>query len=289
MKTSETIKILAIFLLFWANIFVWEIIFNLDDNLKVVFFDVGQGDSIFIETPPGHQILIDGGPSGKKILEKLSREMPFWDKSLDLIILTHPDFDHLAGLNYVLDSYRVENILWTGVIKENNTFEKWLEKIEKEGAEIFIAQKGQKIKAGQAIFYILHPFEKLEGEIIKNNSNDTSIVSKLVFGETAVLLTGDITSKVEDDLLPRSDLPVGLGADVLKIAHHGSKYSSSKGFIGLLQPKIAVISCGKNNSYGHPDPSVLQILENFAINVLRTDQLGDIEIVSNGNYFKIKD
>lgn len=286
MKQSNTIKILIIFLLFLANCFVWEIIFGLNNNLKIVFFDVGQGDGIFIQTGEGHQILIDGGPSGKVVLEKLSQQVPFWDKTLDLIVLTHPDFDHLAGLNYVLDSYKIKNILWTGAIKESDVFQKWLEKIKIEGAKIFIAQKGQKIKAGKTNFYIFYPFEKIEGKAVKENSNDSSIVMKAVFGRTSALFTGDISKKIESQLLLRSDFPVNLSVDVLKISHHGSATANSKQFIGIVEPKTAVISCGKDNQFGFPQLAVLQILESFgSINILRTDQIGDIEMVSDGNHF----
>jgi len=108
-----------------ANVFVWQEIFKIDGKLKVIFFSVGEGDSIFIETPEGHQILIDGGPSGKAVLEKLESEIPFWDRTIDMVILTHPDADHLAGLNFVLQRYKVENIIWNGGLKSTETFKNW--------------------------------------------------------------------------------------------------------------------------------------------------------------------
>ncbi len=221
----------AVVVLVVMNVFVWNEVFSQRGELEVVFFDVGQGDSIFIETPQKHQILIDSGPSGPVMLEKLSNQMPFWDRTIDLIILTHPDYDHLRGFLDVLDRYEVENILWTGVLRETKTFGKWVEKIAAENTNIFIAERGQVIKAGDALFYIFHPFENLEGVLAEKNSNETSIVAKLVFHKNTFLFTGDIGKKQEQALLPRSDSVVNLSAQVLKVAHHGSKYSSDIGFL----------------------------------------------------------
>ena len=231
--------------------------------------------------------MIDGGPSGGRVLEKLGGVMPVWDRSLDLVVLTHPDSDHLRGLLDVLDRYEVENILWTGVLRETGTFEKWIEKIEQEAANIFIAQRGQVIKAGDAQFYVLHPFESLEGISAEKGSNETSVVMKLVFGDNTFLLLGDISRKEEGELLVRSDSAVNLSTNVLKIAHHGSKYSSSRQFLDIAKPEIAVISVGKN-SYGHPTQEVLNNLSEFGINILRTDEKGDIKIATDGSNLFIK-
>ena len=144
MKIEKKLGLLLILLLFLVNLIIWQIIFylNQDNFLEVTFFDVGQGDAIFIETPYKNQILIDGGPNSM-ILEKLAEEMPFWDKTIDLIILTHPDTDHLTGLLSVLESYNVERILWTGIVRGTSQCDKWKEMIEKENAEIIIAQIGR--------------------------------------------------------------------------------------------------------------------------------------------------
>ncbi|NQU82828.1 MAG: MBL fold metallo-hydrolase [Parcubacteria group bacterium] len=288
------IKILlgAVVLLGFANFFVWVEVFGLGGGeLEVVFFDVGQGDSIFIETPEGHQVLVDAGPSGGIILEKLAGEMPFWDRTIDWIVLTHPDYDHLRGFLDVLDRYEVKNILWTGVSKETKTFERWMEKIEQEksqGANVFIAKRGQVIKTGDALFYVFHPFENLEGVSGEKGSNGTSIVMKLVFGENSFLFLGDIGKKEEASLLVRSDSAVSLSAQVLKVAHHGSKSSRDEGFFEVIAPEIAVISVGRDNSYGHPSLEVLQDLEKFGINILRTDEKGDIKITASGSGLFIK-
>ena len=146
--------------------------------------------------------------------------------------------------------------------------------------EVIAGKAGTKIKAGNAEIDILYPFENLSGKELKNTSNDTCIVSKLIYGKSSFLFTGDISSKAEKKLSNAK-------ADVLKIAHHGSKYSTSDMFLETVKPKIAVISVGKN-SYGHPTPEVLQRLANYDIKVLRTDQQGDIKFISDGNNIYLK-
>lgn len=246
-------------------------------GLEVTFFDVGQGDAAFVETSERVQILIDGGPNSA-ILEKLGNEMPFWDRTIDLVILTHPEKDHMAGLIEVLKSYKVENILWTGVVRNTAEYKEWQKLIKEEGANIFIAQAGQRILGGRSDLDVLFPFESLEGKEMKD-SNDSSIIARLVFDKTSFLFTGDSTKSVEKELL--LDLvKQQLDADVLKVGHHGSKTSTSKEFIGAVSPEIAVISAGRNNRYGHPHQEVLDNLAGVAI--LRTDLDGNIKLKSDG-------
>jgi len=274
--------------LFFFNFLAWTAVFHYLDcePLKVVFFDVGQGDAIFIEVKGLYQILIDGGP-GRKVLEKLSQEMPFWDKTIDLVILTHPEKDHLEGLIEVLDKYQIGYVLWTGVLRETAVFEQWekaLEKEIKEGATIKIAKRGQKVSFKNALIEILHPLENLEKTSPKN-SNKSSIVAKLFFNQKSFLFTGDIYQSEEKKLIKVEN---DLEADVLKIAHHGSKTSSSEEFISVVLPEIAVIQAGENNSYGHPHEEVLARLERYGVRVLRTDKNGDIKIVSDGKKLEIR-
>ena len=289
MENRKNLNLLLVLLLILANAFVWQALFNLERSqaLEVTFFDVGQGDSIFIETPYGHQILIDGGPDSK-ILEKLAKEMPLGDKTIDLIILTHPEKDHMVGLLKVLERYQVEQILWTGIIRDTADYNKWQELIQKEKAKITIAESSQRIKAGRVFFNILYPLESLEGEEFKD-SNNTSIIAQLIFGNSSFLFTGDTTKSIEKKILSRGkeDLNCLLDSDVLKVGHHGSKTSTSEEFLKEVSPEIAVISCGRNNLYDHPHQEVLKNLEKFGIKILRTDQVGDIKIVSNGDYLII--
>ncbi|PIS17483.1 MAG: hypothetical protein COT59_00375 [Candidatus Nealsonbacteria bacterium CG09_land_8_20_14_0_10_42_14] len=277
MKKKSVLIILGILVGF--NVLAWIGVFQLSQaNLEVTFFDVGQGDSIFIETPSGHQILIDGGPTSV-VLEKLGKEMPFWDRTIDLVVLTHPEHDHYGGLLEVLKRYKVENILWTGVLRDTAEYEKWQKLIQEESAEIFIAQAGQQIEGGETSISILWPVESLDGQSV-SNTNNTSIVARLVFGESSFLFTGDIYQSVERELL--NLVKQRLESDVLKVGHHGSKTSSAEEFIEKVAPEIAVIQAGRDNSYGHPHEITLATLEKYGINILRTDLDGDIKIISDG-------
>lgn len=270
------------------NVFVWKEVFVLasSNKLEVDFFNVGQGDSAFIKTPENHQILIDGGPDSA-VLEKLSENMPFWDKSIDLIILTHPEADHMQGIFNVFQAYKSDYILWSGVKKSAPEYGAWISALEKQkkmGAKIIIAKMGQEIKAGNVLIDTLFPLENVEGRDMKDSSNDTGVVSKVIFGKNSFLFTGDISNKAEKNIVNYGE---NILSDVLKVAHHGSKYSTSDLFLGNVKPKIAVISVGKN-SYGHPTSETLQRLENFGIKIFRTDINGDIKIVSDGSNIYLK-
>jgi len=261
-------KVLFVFLgLVFLNLFSWSIVQYFNQNyLKVVFFDVGQGDAIFIETPFKHQILIDGGPSREKIIEKLSEEMPFWDRTIDLIVSTHLDTDHSTGLFQVLREYEVGSVLWNGLEKN----EEWESLLKQEDAEII---QGSGFSASNVFFDVLNNYST-ETE----DANNSSLVLKMVYQNNSFLFTGDIFSKKENEVV--SDI------DVLKVAHHGSKYSTSPEFLRKSSPRLAVIQVGKN-SYGHPSEEVLTRLNNFGIKTLRTDIDGDIKLVSDGKDIKI--
>jgi competence protein ComEC len=286
----------VLILLFFLNILTWLIIYQLNQIqfLEVNFFAIGQGDAIFIQDFKGHQILIDGGPNSL-ILEKLGGEMPFWDRTIDLVILTHPENDHLFGLIEVLKNYRVKNILWTGVVRSTPEFQEWLKVIQKEKAKIKIGKAGTKIiiplgkkeKSLSAIIKIFYPFENLEGKYFKNTTNNTSLVSQLKFQNISFLFSGDIYKLTEKKIINFYHSKK-LKSQVLKIAHHGSKTSSSEEFLLAVLPQIAIIQLGKENPYHHPHFEVLEILKKYDIKTLRTDLLGDIKIISNGREIKLK-
>ncbi|MFZ3054828.1 MAG: MBL fold metallo-hydrolase [Minisyncoccales bacterium] len=274
-KSVATLFILSFFNVIAFSFFLF---LSAPTHLEVSFFDVGQGDSIFIETPDDYQVLIDGGPSYSKVLEGLSREMPFWDKEIDLIILSHPESDHMTGLLSVLENYKVDNILWTGIEKEGEKFEIWKRMISEEGANIYYANKGDMVIMNDVVMEIISPEESLKGKEFKE-SNDTAVVAKLSYKDSPFLFAGDISSKKEKLL---NDVDI----DILKVAHHGSKYSTSEYFLNKATPLMAVIQVGKN-SYGHPTEEVLTRLLNSGIKVLRNDINGNIKIVSDGTNYKI--
>ncbi len=295
MLDKKKITIIIFSSLSLANFFAWFAVFDLSGSkfLEVDFFDVGQGDAAFIATPQGHQILIDGGPDAS-ILEKLGKKMPSGDRTIDLIILSHPESDHMSGFLEVLKSYQVENILWTGIVRDTPEFDAWKDAIEKEGANIFLGKSGQKIFAGKIEIDILYPFEDISGKKFKD-SNDTSLVVQLVFDKNSFLFTGDILKSGEGKILQAN---ADIDSDVLKIGHHGSKTSTGEGFVSAVSPEFAVISVGRDNTYGHPHKITLDTLNKFGINkfdeanphitILRTDEMGDIAIISDGKDLKIK-
>lgn len=278
----------VIVLFFILDIFAWSDVFTFSNahSLKVDILDVGQGDAIFIETPTLRHILIDGGPTSV-VVGKLNHLLPLWDRTLDLVVLTHPDADHLNGLLSVLQRYHVNTILWTGIDREGQAYQEWLSLLSRQkrkGSRIVIASSGMKITNGDIALDILHPFENVEGQFFKQG-NDSGIVSHLSYGINSFLFTADVTEKVETQMLDRS---VNLSSDVLKIGHHGSKYSSSEPFLAAVSPRFAAISVGAKNSYGHPTPEVLQRLQNFGITTLRTDRDGDIIFLSDGKNIQVE-
>ncbi len=247
-------------------------------NLEVNFFNVGQGDAILIKTPKQQKILIDGGPDNK-IIYKLGRNLPFFEREIDLVILTHPHADHLTGLVEVLKRYKVKKILTTGVIHTTPEYLEWLREISKQNMPIEIAQAGQVINFDENLkLEILYPLENLAERRVEN-LNNTSIVSKLIFGRTSFLFVGDAESEVEEKLISEG---VDLKVDVLKVAHHGSKDATSYKFLDKVQPKITVIMVGAKNKFGHPSQTVVNRLEKMGVKILRTDKNGDIKILSNG-------
>jgi len=267
---------LGIFLI--VTVFIWYGVLAEERGgiLTVAFLDVGQGDAIFIEAPNGRQVLIDSGPN-KKVLRELSKQMQFYDRSLDVIIITHPDSDHIGGFPAVLETYTVDLILESGVLCQNKICEeldKWTEEknIEKE-----IARRGMLIGLDEEVYLeILFPDRDASGF----ETNLASLVIKLVYGDNSFLLTGDSPKEIEEYLISLdSD---NLDVNVLKLGHHGSKTSSSESFVGYVNPEVAVISVGEDNRYNHPNQEVLDILEKFEVEVLRTDEQGTIIIKSNG-------
>lgn len=271
--------VIGLVVLFGMNIFAWIAVFQLGNRnkLEVDFFSVGQGDSEFIQTPQGKQILIDGGPDNS-VLEKLGKVMPFWDRSIDLVILTHPEKDHLAGLIEVLKRYKIDYVLWNGIVRDTAEYNEWVSELKDENIQVVYAKAGEKIFAGNAEIDILSPLNSLAGEQF-SDSNDTSVVTKLIYGENSFLFTGDLTSSGEKAILDSGE---NATADVLKVGHHGSKTSTSEVFLEAVSPQDAVIEVGADNPYGHPTQEVLDRLQNYGINILRTDLDGDIKFFSDG-------
>lgn len=265
-----------------AAILVWVAVASLPDGkLHVVFFDVGEGDAIFVQTPRGQQILIDGGPSPTTLIGALGRRMPFWDRSLDLVILTHADEDHIAGLIPVLERYRVGQVLDSGYEHNHPMYERWLELISEKEIPTHLGRAGMRIATGDGVeLVVLHPGPELM-KYTDADANNNSVVTRLVVGQVSFLLSGDIEEVAEAALVTSGQ---ELTSTVLKIPHHGSDTSSSAAFLNAVNPELVVISVGADNRFGHPSPQVLERLENLVgeDRILRTDENGTIEVMTDG-------
>jgi competence protein ComEC len=263
---------------------VWIAAINTHDSrLHIFFFDVGQGEAIFIETPSGQNVLIDGGPVDGGILPLLGKRFSFWEGDIDLLILTHPHEDHVGGLIAVLRKYEVGQVLESSIEHDSRTYEEWLRLIEEEGAKRTAAQAGQQIELGDGLrLEVLHAgdigFDD-DSSIIDNSA----VVLRLVYGDFSVLLTSDIFTEAEQSLL---DSRFCLDSTVLKIAHHGSDTSTCPEFLAEVDPQVAVISVGADNTFGHPSPDVLERLSTCRL--YRTDQCGTIELITDGHKLWVK-
>ncbi|MEX2008318.1 MAG: ComEC/Rec2 family competence protein [Candidatus Spechtbacterales bacterium] len=243
------------------------------DQLAVHFLDVGQGDAIFIETPAGYQVLIDGGRDGTVMLEQLADAMPAHDRHIDMVIATHTDADHIGGLVAVLERFEVGELLAGEVVAESDVAGGATER----GVPIRLVERGDQFTFDNNIrLLVLFP----TSEFLKNASdNDTSVVTKLTYGNDTFLFTGDLEKRGEFALVQAG---IDLDVDVLKLGHHGSNTSSTAWFLSAATPNLAIIQVGKN-PYGHPHTEVLSRLG--AVPVLRNDLQGDITLYSDGNRF----
>jgi competence protein ComEC len=241
-------------------------------RLSVTFLDVGQGDAILIEGPDGQRILVDGGPSAEAIDAALGRRLPFYDRRIDLVVLTHPEADHLGGLPAVLRRYDVGSALASPAQGDTAAYRAWADALRAESVPSQEAVAGDTIDLGNgARLYVLSA--PLDG----SDYNEDSVVIKLAMGQASFLLTGDIESSREAALICSS---ADLRATVYKVPHHGSATSSSSEFVSAVRPLVDVISVGRDNPFGHPSPEVLERLDGDA--VFRTDLQGDIVISTDG-------
>ena len=263
--------------LFFGAVFVWyAVLAETRSGLKVAFLDVGQGDAVFVEAPNGNQVLIDGGPN-KAVLRELSKQMPFYDRTIDGIVITHPHLDHYGGLVDVLDNYKIGFEMDSGNDNlESKGFDIYARKLEEEKAKRIFAKRGMRINLDEGLYLdILLPVINKKGM----SAHDEMVVARLVYGNNSFLLTGDMEDNLESFLLSFGG---SIKSDVLKVGHHGSKTSTSEKFLGLVNPGLAIISAGKNNKYGHPHQEVTERLAKFEIPALRTDEKGTIIFKSDG-------
>lgn len=278
----KNLKYIFVGILFVGVVFVWYAVFYESRNgLEVDFLDVGQGDSIFIQAQNGNQVLVDGGPN-KSVLNQLSKVIPFYDRSIDVLILSHGHSDHLDGLVEVLKRYKVGMVVESCLDIGEADYKEWENLIEDKKIERVCAQRGERICLGEgSCFDILLPVGEVEGRKI----HDAMLVTKLTYGKNSFLLTGDMEKNQETYLIYVGG--ANLESDVLKVGHHGSNTSTSELFLGNVSPDYAVISVGKDNKFGHPRQEILDRLNRFGVSVLRTDETGTIKIKSDGESITI--
>lgn len=257
-------------------------VFQTPPENKVVVLDVGQGDAILLQEHT-NQILIDGGP-GDTVLTRLAEEMPQLDKRIEVVINTHPDKDHVAGLLDVVTHYDVGLVLLPEVSHDSNLYNEWisvlLNKLDDKQIQYRFARAGQRIEAGEMLVTILGPIDlQLRG----SNLNNASVVTRVDFGDLSFMFTGDAEIQAEQSLVARVPASM-LDVDILKAGHHGSKTSSTTQFLRVTSPSAVLISAGKGNQYGHPSDVVMQRIQNLS--TWRTDTQGSIGFYENsGNWF----
>jgi len=276
---------LSLSLFFILGIFLYQGLSFKDENLHLVVCDVGQGDAIYIKTPSGKDVLVDGG-GNDKVLDCLTKHMPFWDRTIELMILTHPDADHITGLVPVLQRYSVLHFVTSKTSKETGIYKKFIQALREEGLTPKYAFLNDKIDFGDGLISdVLWPSpDALDEFKSPARVNELSVIQVLAFGKFKALLTGDAQVKVQDRIAGSLS-----GIDVLKVPHHGSKTGMSDYYLNKLRPSLAVISVGKSNRYGHPTSFSLDLLSKYAIKTLRTDRDGEVEIISDGKSYWIKE
>jgi competence protein ComEC len=284
---------------FWRYIFsglflimavVWMAVFaSPDQNLHLIACDVGQGDAI-LAVYGSTQILVDGG-EGDKVLGCLERHMPFWDRKIEIVLLSHPQSDHYGGLSEVFRRFQVEHFVATGLDSSNQSYQALKTIVGGTDTEVVFPTTGMTIGSDLLYLDIVWPSDNFlategatsDSKVLgaftsKKDPNEFSVVANLRLGEFDALLTGDIGPEVIDEIIQTGKIH---DVEYIKVPHHGSKNGLNQELLNVILPEIAIISVGKN-SYGHPHKETLELLEKAGILIKRTDIDGDIEVVSDG-------
>lgn len=292
-KKSRTHKLLRIIQIIGCLLLIISLLWYLslylfDKNLHVYFLDVGQGDSEYVRKMNNFDMLIDGGPNNK-VMSELGEVMPFWDHKIDYVMLSHPHADHVTGLIEVLKRYKIGQVIATDAVNSTSEYVEFLNLVKEKHIPYRLVRQGDELMLDFDVkLDILWPNESFYDREV-NNLNNTSIVAKLTYNNFSTLFTGDSEEEVQKDLVSNQLTNQQINQlTVLKVAHHGSANGSYEPFIKLINPKAVIISSGEGNQFGHPAKSTLEKYQKLNTQILRTDQNGRIEIISDGNKFWMK-
>ena len=282
-----------IILILSAIFIVLGILFILESQkvgkLRLIFCDVGQGDGMLIVTPKGSQVVVDSGP-GSKIVDCLGENMPFWDRTIEMMILTHPQQDHMEGQVEIFNRYHVERVIWSGVENTTALFSAWQKLLVAEKSQVHLGRTGDKLKLDKIVFDVLWPTTEMSNVwkiAPPSDINDSSVVVRLEYNPDTgsgkaicAYLTGDLPKEILEGLINKQ-------GQILKISHHGSKTGTNEEILEKADPKIAVIQVGSKNRFGHPRKEVLDLLISKGIEILRNDTSGAIEIDTDGRSYSV--
>ncbi len=245
-----------------------------DGKLHLHVLDVGQGDAILLITPSGKQVLIDGGPD-LSALTYLGTYFPFFDRTIELLVLTHADADHITALPAILERYSVERILLNGAARHSGSFDRLLLRLQENGTSIMIADPAIDIDMGDGLTLdIVWPSIDDLSEFPQ--ANNLSVTVRALYKEHAILLTGDIETKAEQAIVKAG---TDIASTVIKVPHHGSRTSSSTGFLLAVHPTMALISAGRGNRFGHPHTEVTDRFRTLGIPLIITAEEGTLSMV----------
>ena len=256
-----------------------------DGKLRITFCDVGQGDSAYVHFPDGHDMLIDGGPDSR-VLSCLGHMMPFWDRHIDLVLLTHAEKDHFEGLTEVVKRYQVGYLIRSDSQNVGPEYQWLVAAIFSRHVPVKTVFAGDQITVGGVVLSFLWPTRQYlaQSPSQEGSQNEHGLVVHLRYGVFDTLFSADADSQVEQQYIDAAGFPDAI--EVLKVPHHGSATGMTQGFISWVHPKLAVISVGKNNPYHHPSPQALSLLKSIGSLIFRTDQQGEIQTVSDGKNWK---
>ena len=268
------------FLILLSVSFLWWQLGQPSRYLQVSFLDVGQGDAILLRTPRGANILVDGGPDNS-LLYQVAEHLPWWERTIDYLVITHWDDDHFVGAIQLLKKYQVKNILVSYLPSADGAnYLAWQQALALEGISPQIVKKGERINiAGELTGQVLSADQSEE-----LSSNAKSLVMRWSYGDIDFLLTGDLPAEQEAELLSSQLL---LASEVLKVGHHGSKYSSTADFLDKVNPELCVIEVGKDNKFNHPSPETINRLEKVACDIRQSKDSGTITVWSDGRVWWI--